>query len=389
MINELIKVESKSPERPDGLTDEQVESLKSKAVETVNALVNAKGSEALTISDQLTSLGIRDQKNVAQNISLLQERIGKVFYSDNKTSVTENMAKDISELQGVLTKINPKDIQKEGYYRFIRIFPFFGDWLVNVLRTSANRRMTLKEFVDHLQVSLETGETMIRQDNAQLKVMYEDIEKMQKLIATDAYFAEMAIEELSKAVSQVTEEKKRNELNKVLFSVATRGQDLRAMENAHAQFFVSIEMTRDNNEMLAATVQRMLTLGMNVVYVAFAIHAALARQRDVLEMTRGTRNFIGNTMVSNAQMINSHVKEIGDLYSEPIIAKEKLEKSIEQLSEAITSVNRLKSEGIVHAKLNIIKIKELTNEIRNKAGEFPNGEIKSLEASKVLQLKQG
>ena len=382
-------VEVKLAVRPKGLSEEQAKHIEAEAEQAVNVLVSTEGSEALMAEDQIANVGAKDQKAVSSNIALLQERMGNVFYSDNKSSVTEGITKDIGDLQTALAKINPKDIEKEARYRIIRIVPFFGNWLVGVLKASANRRLTLQEFVDHLEDSLKSGETMLRQDNAQLTVMYREIEDKQRTIEADAYFADVLIEKLSDAIAKAGDEKKKTSLNKVLFKVTTRGQDLRAMENIHEQFYVSIEMTRDNNDMLIDTVQRMLTMGMNVVYIAFAIHAALARQREVIDAEKGTREFIGNLIVNNATMINTHIKEIGDLYKEPVIAMDKLEKAIGQLEEAIDKTNKLKAEGIVRAKENIVKIKVMTEEIKKKAGELPDSDFKSLEGSRVLQLTTG
>lgn len=377
------------PEKPKGLTDEQAKALNEQAETIVKTLVKAEGSEALSVADQVTNVGIQDQKAVSSSLALLQEKMGNIFYSDNKSAVTDTITKDIANLQDTLAKINPKDLQNSTWYRTVKLVPFFGNWIVQVLKASSNKRLTLQQFVDHLEESLESGELMLRQDNAQLKVMYQEIEGKQSLISTDAYLAEVLMEKLSDVIQKVTDERKKGSLQKVLFRVATRAQDLRAMENVHEQFFIGIEMTRDNNDMLIATVQRMLTMGMQVVYVAFAIHAALMRQKNVIEAERGTRNFLGNLIVGNASMINNHVKEIGDLYKEPVIAMDKLQVAISQLEQAIDATNKLKAEGIDRARENIIKIKVMTEEIKAKAGTLPDAGVKSLEASKTLQLIAG
>jgi uncharacterized protein YaaN involved in tellurite resistance len=389
ITNLVPTTENKPSVKPKGMSDEDEARIKAQANKAVTALVSADGSEAMVVQDQIANIGIKDQKNVSTGIALLQEKMGNVFYSDNKSSVAEGITKDIGELQTVLTKINPKDIQKEARYRIIRMIPFLGNWMVNVLKASANRRITLQQFVDHLEESLKSGETMLRQDNVQLQVMYGEIEDKQKIIDSDAYFAEVLMEKLTEALNQVEDEKKKNSINKVLFKVATRAQDLRAMENIHEQFYTSIEMTRDNNDMLIATVQRMLTMGMNVVYIALAIHAALARQKNVIEAAKGTRDFIGNLIVSNATAINNHVKEIGDLYKEPVVAMDKLSQGIDQLMMAIDAVNRLKAEGVDRARENIVKIKVMTEDVKKKAGELPSSDIKSLEGSQVLQITAG
>lgn len=383
-------IEAGEATKPSSITDEQAKEIQHQADNVLEELSGAEGAKVFDVEDRIINVGIQDQKSTSSSLALLQERMGKVFYSDNKSSVTAGLTKDITDLQGALIKVNPKDIQKEAKYRIIKIIPFFGNWVVNVLKESANRRLTLQEFVDHLEESLQNGERMLKQDNIQLKVMYSDIEEKQKLISSDAYFAEVLMEKLSKLAEETPDEdKKKNSYNKVLFRLATRAQDLRAMENVHEQFYISIEMTRDNNDMLVATVQRMLTLGMQVVYVAFAIHAALMRQKDVIEAQKGTKSFVSNMILSNATMIHSHVAEIGDLYKEPVIAMDKLEASIDQLELAIDETNRLKAEGIDRARENITKIKQLTERIKEKAGELPPSNIASLEASKTLELPPG
>jgi len=376
--------------KSDSLTDEQKKELQNKADNAIEDLKSAEGSAILDVEERITNVGIQDQKAMSSSLALLQERMGHVFYSDNKASTSSALTKDIANLQNVLGKINPRDIQNEARFRIIRIIPFFGNWVVKVLQETANRRLTLQEFIDHLEESLQHGELMLRQDSAQLKVMYSELEKKQALIAADAYLAELLMDRLTKLIAETPdEEKKKNSYNRVLFRVATRAQDLRAMENVHEQFSVSIEMTRDNNDMLVATVQRMLSLGMQVVYIAFAIHAALMRQRDVIAAEKGTREFLGNMILTNATMINRHVAEIGDLYKQPVIAMDKLEASIHQLEMAIDATNKLNAEGIEVARGNIAKIKILTEEVRDKAGQLPNTKILSIEASDTLQLTSG
>ena len=78
-----------------------------------------------------------------------------------------------------------------------------------------------------------------------------------------------------------------------LHDVAMRVQDLRTMEEVHIQFFVSIEMTRQNNNRLGQSVERTLALGSNVVMVGLAIQSALTRQKRVMEATQRTREFLG------------------------------------------------------------------------------------------------
>ena len=374
---------------PDSLTADQKVEIQAKATSIVSALVLAKGSDSLSVEDSIVNVGAQDQKTVSTSVALLQERMGNVLYPDSKNSATQDMSADITKLQTALEKVNPKDIQKQALYRYILWIPFFGNRIVRSLKTASDKGMSLKQFVDHLAASLEAAERNTKQDNAELKVIYQNLESLQKLIQSDSYLAETIMEKLSAAIEVEKDPQRKGTLSNVLSKVSGRAQDLRAGENVYEQFFVGIRIIRDSNDRLIQTADRMLTTGMNVVMVSMAIHSALIRQQNVIDAERATKDFLGNMILSNATMINQHVKEIGDLYKEPIIAMDKMDAAVQQLEQAIDETNKQQSEGIAVAKENITKFKALTQQIKDKSGQLPDADVKSLEASTVLQLGTG
>ena len=155
------------------------------------------------------------------------------------------------------------------------------------------------------------------------------------------------------------------------------------MEEVHVQFFVSIEMTRQNNSRLGQAVERTLSLATNVVTVGLAIQAALARQKRVLEATKRTREFLGNMIVANAVAIKQHTAEIGDVYNNPVIAIDKLTQAHNELIEAMDLADRLKQEGIDAARENIAKLSQLSGDLQQRVSglrEQRVTETKSIEA---------
>ncbi len=147
-------------------------------------------------------------------------------------------------------------------------------------------------------------------------------------------------------MSRTDDARKRDRAQNVLYDVSVRVQDLRTMEEVNNQFFVSIEMTRDNNTRLGQAVERTLALATNTLMVGLAIQSALARQKRVLEATQRTREFLGELIVANAAAIKQHTNEIGDVYKNPVIAIEKLQQAHNDLLEALDTASRLKTEGI-------------------------------------------
>ena len=143
------------------------------------------------------------------------------------------------------------------------------------------------------------------------------------------------------------------------------------MEEVNNQFFVSIEMTRDNNTRLAQAVERTLSLATNTLMIGLAIQSALAREKRVLEATQRTREFLGELVVANAAAIKQHTAEIGDVYKDPVIAIEKLQQAHNDLVEALDVASRLKAEGIVSAQANIAKLREMSDQLSEKVEGLP------------------
>jgi len=382
-ITEDIRIDQARP--PKELDKEDRRKIGSEADAVIQRIMTAEGSKELDYIDQAANVGFKAQQGASLKLDMFQERMGRVLAKD---STTQKMTSDILALKDSLSKINPADIKKEWIFNFLKVLPF-GNSLIRILRTIDLRRQRVESLVTTIEESLKTGRDMLVRDNAELVTLYKDMEDTQLSIQKNAYFAELMGQKLQDAIVNTEDDSKKAKLRNVLFRIITRDQDLRAMEEAYEQFFVSIGITRENNSLLVSTVQRMLTLGMNVITVAFAIHVALARQRDVLEAVRATRGFIGKMLESNAETIRRHVKEIGDLYKEPIIAIQSLEKAHTNLLAAIDEIDQLKTASIENAKVNIEKLKMLSDEMKRKRTGTQAGEITSLEADRLLPAGRG
>ncbi len=118
---------------------------------------------------------------------------------------------------------------------------------------------------------------------------------------------------------------------------------------------------------LGQSVERTLTLAINVVTVGLAIQVALARQRRVIEATQRTREFLGNVIGANAAAIKQHTVEIGDVYNSPVIAIDKIAQAHNDLIEAMETADRLKQEGIDAARENIAELSKLSSDLQRRA----------------------
>lgn len=224
---------------------------------------------------------------------------------------------------------------------------------------------------------------LLTRDNVELRKLYEQVEAYQLPIKKNAYMGELVMQQLDKALKSAEDPQKTDRIRNSLHDLSMRVQDLRTMEEVYVQFFVSIEMTRQNNTRLGQSVERTLAMATNLVMVGLAIQSALSRQKRVLEATQRTQEFLGNLVVANAATIKRHTEEIGDIYNKPVIAIEKVTQAHNELIEAMETASRLKQEGIDSARENIAKLSQMSAELQQKAGwlrERRETEPESIEA---------
>ncbi|HEU4390539.1 MAG TPA: toxic anion resistance protein [Blastocatellia bacterium] len=375
--NEVAAAKKELP-APKGITHEEAEELRARACALAQQLEEASGSKEMEIIDSVTTLGLQTQRQAASELGLLKGRIKDTL---NRQDPTGQVTNDLLELRLALKQIAPPELSHPSLFdRLLDIVPF-SRRLLRLLEKIAMRYELVSRQVVVIETRLRQGRIMLTRDNVELRKLYEQVESQQPAVRKNAYLGDLLMQEIQALMERTAEPRKREKIQSALHDVAMRVQDLRAIEEVHSQFFVSIEMTRQNNTRLGQAVERTLTLATNVVTVGLAIQVALARQRRVLEATQRTRQFLGDMIVANAETIKRHTQEIGDVYSEPVIAVEKITQAHNALLEAIDMANQLKQDGIASARENISKLSHLAGVLEERftgAREFPEG--KSLEA---------
>jgi uncharacterized protein YaaN involved in tellurite resistance len=373
-----IAAVKKAPPPSKGITTEEAEELRARAHAIARQLEEAGGSKEMEILDSVTTLGLQTQRQAASELGLLKGRVRDTFDREDPTG---QVTTDLVELRMALRQIAPSELSHPSLFdRLLDILPFRRR-LLRLLEKIAMRYEPVSRQVVVIETRLRQGRIMLTRDNVELRKLYEQVESQQPTVRKNAYLGELLMQELEELMERTAEPRKKDKIQSALHDVAMRVQDLRTMEEVHSQFFVSIEMTRQNNTRLGQAVERTLALATNVVTVGLAIQVALARQKRVLEATQRTREFLGDMIVANADTIKRHTQEIGDVFNEPVIAVEKITQAHDALLEAIDMADQLRQEGIASARENIFKLNRLAGALEERfAGmrELPEG--KSLEA---------
>jgi uncharacterized protein YaaN involved in tellurite resistance len=354
-----------APKAPQGMTEEEAWKVKIEATALVKQLRTISGSKELEILDNMSNMGMQAQRNAAGYLDLLKGRVS-TFLADGGPS--RQIADSMRELRITLDQINPNAEPRTIWDRLYSFFPYFGMRNpVRILQKIALRYEPVSRQVTLIETRLREGRTMLVRDNIELRKLYEQVEAQQPVIQRTAYLGELLMVHLNQMLKNTPDAIKREKIRAALHDVMMRVQDLRSMEEGHIQYFVSIEMTRQNNNRLGQAVVRTLTLSTKVITVGLAIQSALIRQKSVMEATKRTREFLGTLITANAASIKTHTKEIGDLYINPVIAMDKITQAHNDLIEAMDTADRLRQEGINVATENIAKLKELSANLMQRA----------------------
>ena len=353
-----LPAEVKEPAVPEGMSEEEAQQARSRAADLVEQLEGSSGSKELELVDSVTNVGIQAQRSAASQLNLLKVRVGEMLSDGTQGQIT----KDIVDLRLALNEINPHETR--GFIeRLFSMIPFFGNRALRVLQRIAIRYEAVGRQIGVIETKLRDGRAMLQRDNVEMRKLYEQVETQQLAVQKNAYLGELLMERLRDLVERIEDPLKAERLRDALHGVSMRVQDLRTMEEVHLQFFVSLEMSRQNNNRLGQAVERTVSLATNVITVGLAIQSALARQKRVLEATQRTREYLGNLIAANAASIKRHTEEIGDVYNNPVIAVDKIAQAHTDLIDAMNTADRLKQEGIEAARENIAKLTEMSTEL--------------------------
>jgi uncharacterized protein YaaN involved in tellurite resistance len=358
---------------PQGMSTDEVENARQQVIDLVRGVRESTGSRQLAVIDDVTTVGLQSQRNAGRQLELVKTRLATLL---DESGTSKEVGNDLVDLRNALDKINPAVEQRSFFGRTLGALPFVRDnALVRALKRIALRYEPVAKQVTVIEAKLREGRSLLARDNVELRRLYEDIESQEEAIQRHIFVGELLLDGLSVLLEETTDPVERDRIQTALHDVAMRVQDLRTMQEVHAQYFVSIELTRQNNARLAQAVDRTLTLATNVVTIGLAIQMALIRQRRVREATERTREFLGEVITQNAAAIRTQTDEIGDLYNQPVIAIDKLTQAHHDLLAALDAASRLREEGVVSARRNIAELTHLTREMTDRVQGLEDEEV--------------
>ena len=350
---------------PKTMSASEVIEARRQARELVRCVRDSDGGDQLAAIDEVSSVGLQSQRNAGRQLELVRGRMATLL---DGGSASKSLANELVNLRVALDNIDPSSGGHSRLSRLRRSLPFVRNkTMLRTLKKVAIRYEPATKQITIIETKLREGRALLVRDNVELRRLYEDIEGQQDAIKRQTYLGQVLLQELEELQVDDDDPLQRDRLQAAKHDVASRVQDLLTMQEVHVQYFVGIELTRQNNQRLGQAVDRTLTLATNVVTVGLALQAALVRQREVQEATERTRQFLGELIVSNATAVRRQTEEIGDLYQDPVIAMDKLTQAHHELVAALDAAGKLREQGLDTARRNIDELTVLTQELDRRA----------------------
>ncbi len=361
-INSPVAPGAIVPIAPGKLADVERDELQGQARDLAGQVTADPGDRSL--GRRVGSLGSEAQQKAGAQIELLKAKVGTLM--KDLDGPGSKIPGGLADLRKTMDQINPHSLmeQPKGFFsRLLRRAPIIGDVLADI----AVRYETVQTQIDAIIGSLRAGKDELLSDSLELDRLYEQVQDAQLGIQKSAYMGELLWEELDRQKVGVTDPADGQRLDTVAHRVAMRVQDLRTMEQVNTQFFISIDMTIQNNDHLSDAITRTVTVTQSLLTVGLAIQSALANQKKILGAVKKTQEYTSDMLAANAASIRQQTSEIGDLYTNPVLAMDKVKEAYDDLLGAMDEMDSLRRTGTESAREGIAQLNAMTAELAPRA----------------------
>ncbi len=319
---------------------------------------------------EATRLGEDVQTRANENFTLMRTSLGQVMDRMARGD-SKSIPGDLKRLREIMDEINPYSAieqirrrQTAGFFsRLFGRIPGVGKILADIAR----RYESVQTQVDAIIQSLEAGSDKLLENTLELEERYKNLKKMQKLLQLRAYQLQMILSRLEQALTAVTDETKRQTLQKAIAKIVRRLQNLRVTENAFAQFFITMNVTLDNHENLREAIQSMTHLTRPVLENGLALKIAQQEEREIAEALNASQEYLGSLMVSIAEDSMNNAARTAEVTSQPLIRLKDLTRSYQILMTRMDEASRIEAQMVETAKQNIVQLEQMTADLEKRS----------------------
>jgi len=353
---------SPEPKLPATVAEADANELRERARSLIEQLESSPQDRQLSRS--LGSLGGDAQQKAGHEIDLLKTKVGTLL--NDIDGPGSQIPQGLMQLRKTMDDVNPHVLASKPkglISKLLRRLPVIGDVLADI----AVKYESVQTQIDQIVDGLRAGKDQLLQDSLELDRLYQQVQNAQLDLQKAAYLGELLWKGLEAELSSETDAGERQRLETLVHRVAMRVQDLRTMEQVNTQFFVSIDMTIQNNDHLSDAITRTVTVTRSLLTVGLAIQAALANQKKIMEAVKDTQDYTADMLAANAASIKQQTSEIGDMYKNPVLALDKVKQAYDDLMGAMNQMDEIRRAGTESARAGIAQLDQMTAGLAPKA----------------------
>lgn len=339
---------------PKWASEDNVELMQKRSQELAES---TKTSGGPALNRIVGNIGASAQKKMASANDLMKGNVNSLLKGlDGKSPA----GKKLLELRSTMDQLNPHSLHNAWWF----------SWMPNTIKRKAVSRFVrqyqpMQSHVDAIFDGLRNGKDDLLESNLALEQQYNEIAAAKKEIESEIYIGELFIQQVDAQDAETPAEdiQEKQKFATVKNQAMRRIRDLRTMEQASVQFFISIDQTIATNSLLDESIDSALTVGPMVMNNALRIQAALAQQQTIKDAVQQFQAGLGDMMAQNAGSIEKAAQEVGDLYNNPVIALQKMEKGFDKLMNAVKIANDTMSTSTAKARETSDRLADMTAQL--------------------------
>lgn len=361
---------SKELTPPKWAAGDKIDSLKTRAQELVTSTQEKAGPALTRVVD---SIGGSAHKKMASANDLMSGSVNSLLKGlDGKSPTGEKLL----ELRSAMDELNPHSLHNAWWF----------SWMPTPIKRKAvdkfiRRYQPMQSHVNGIFDGLRNGKDQLLETSLMLEEQYNEIDLAKKEIESEIFIGEIFISKIEEREKETPPEdiQEVQKLSSVKNQAMRRIRDLRTMEQASVQFFISIDQTISTNSLLGEQIDSALMVGPMVMQNALRIQSSLAQQKAIGTAVKGFQDGLGDMMAQNAAAVNQAAQDIGEMYNNPVIALEKLEEGFGQLMSAIDTASETMSSSTAKARESSDRLAEMTRQLAPVAAGLHEGRISTPE----------
>jgi len=349
---------------------------------TLALVQSTKEKSGPALSRIVAGIGEASQKKMSSANDLMAGSVGTLLKGlDGKSPTGEKLL----ELRSAMDDLNPHSLSNSWWFA----------WMPKGLKRKAisrfiNRYQPMQAHLNGIFDGLRNGKDELLETSLALEEQYDEIAAAKKEMEAEIYVGELFIKQVEELEAVIDiDPRELQKLGAVKNQAMRRIRDIRTMEQAAVQFFISIDQTVATNSLLGEQIDSALVVGPMVMSNALRIQAALAQQDSVREAVESVQNAMGDMMAQNAAAVNQAAQKIGDMYNNPVIGLEKLEEGFDQLMQAVNTANATIATSTIKARETSDRLAQMTAELEPVAAGMRDARAENAEQEPVLSLENG